>query len=107
MKVFEWLIDEFNSYGASVAQEQQEKVRRDRETNNGRLIRAKTLAIRGKYSMNKGLSMDPHLVFSYNKNNEAQWWSQMIQFFIPTNNTTAEFDSGISYQGIEGKNTVY
>ena len=51
--------------------------------------------------------MDPHLVFSYNKNNEAQWWSQMIQFFIPTNNTTAEFDSGISYQGIEGKNTVY
>ena len=23
-----------------------------------------------------------------------------------TNNTTAEFDSGISYEGIEGKNTV-
>ena len=25
-------------------------------------------------------------------------------FFTLTNNTTAEFDSGISYQGIEGRN---
>ena len=36
------------------------------------------------------------------KNNEAQR-SQVSQFLTLTNNTTAEFDSGISYQGIEGQ----
>ena len=56
-----------NSFGASVAQEQREKVRRDRETNNGRLIRAKMLVIQAKYSTNKGLSMDHLLVFLYEK----------------------------------------
>ena len=39
------------------------------------------------------------------KNNEAQR-SQVSQLLTLTNNTTAEFDSGISYQGIEGKNNV-
>ena len=37
------------------------------------------------------------------KNNKAQW-SQSELFFTLTNNTTAEFDSGISYHGIEGQN---
>ena len=37
------------------------------------------------------------------KNNEAQR-SQVSQFLTLTNNTTAEFDSGISYHGIEGQN---
>ena len=35
------------------------------------------------------------------KNNNAQR-SQSELFFTLTNNTTAEFDSGISYRGIEG-----
>ena len=38
-----------------VAQTQWEKVRCNSETNNGRLIRAKPLAIKAKYSTNKGL----------------------------------------------------
>ena len=37
------------------------------------------------------------------KNNNAQR-SQSELFFTLTNNTTAEFDSGISYHGIEGQN---
>ena len=51
--------------------------------------------------------MDPLLVFWY-------WYEQIMRrngrkvslFFTLTNNTctTAEFDSGISYQGIEGRN---
>ena len=50
------LILNINSFGASsVAQERREKVRRDRETNNGRLERAKTLAMLREYSTNKGL----------------------------------------------------
>ena len=40
------------------------------------------------------------------KNNEAQR-SQVSQFLTLTNNTTAEFDSGISYHGIEGQNKRY
>ena len=39
------------------------------------------------------------------KNNEAQR-SQVSQLLTLTNNTTAEFDSGISYRDIEGRNTV-
>ena len=95
-----------NSFGASVAQEQREKVRRDRETNNGRLIGAKTLAIQAKYSTNKGLSMDPLLVFLYEKIMRRNGRKVNEPNFTLTNNTAAEFDSGISYQGIEGKNTV-
>ena len=49
------LILNINSFGASVAQERREKVRRDRETNNGRSQKAKTLAIQAKNSTNKGL----------------------------------------------------
>ena len=44
--------------------------------------------------------------FFVRKNNEAQR-SQSEPNFTLTNNTAAEFDSGISYQGIEGRNTVY
>ena len=49
------LILNINSFGASVAQERREKVRRDRETNNGRLERTKTLAMLREFSTNKGL----------------------------------------------------
>ena len=48
------LILNINSFGASVAQERREKVRRDRETNNGRLERTKTLAMLREFSTNKG-----------------------------------------------------
>ena len=97
------IVNLFNSLGAIVAQARREKVRRDRETNNGRSRRAKTLAIRAKYSTNKGLSMDPLLVFSYEKIIRRNG-RKVSQFFTLTNNTRAEFDSGISYQGIEGQN---
>ena len=45
----------FNSYCASVAQERREKVRRDSATRNGSSKQSKTLAIKAKYSTNKGL----------------------------------------------------
>ena len=47
--------------------------------------------------------MDPHLVFSYQKNNRGARVKHQSNFTL-VNITTAEFDSGISYQGIEGKN---
>ena len=50
-----YIVNLFNSLGVIVAQARREKVRRDRETNNGRSRRAKTLAIRAKFSTNKGL----------------------------------------------------
>ena len=47
--------NDVHSFGAIVAQARREKVCRVRETNNGRIKTAKTLAMRAKYSTNKGL----------------------------------------------------
>ena len=48
--------------------------------------------------------MGHRLVFSYKKNHETQ--RSQVPIFRHDNNTTAEFDSGISYPGTEGQNTV-
>ena len=46
--------------------------------------------------------MDPLLVFLYEQIMRRN--GQTSASFHHDNNTTAEFDSGISYQGIEGQN---
>ena len=51
-----------NSYCAIVAQARREKVRRDRETRNGRSKRAKTLTIGANYSTNGELEVRPLIV---------------------------------------------
>ena len=50
----------------------------------------------------KDFKYGPSFSIFVKKNNEAQR-SQVSQFLPLDNNKTAEFDSGISYQGIEGQ----
>ena len=55
-------IDQFNSYGAIVAREQQKVDCRDYATRCVSTKKAKMLAIRAKHSKNKGLSVWPFTV---------------------------------------------
>ena len=49
--------------------------------------------------------MDPLLVFLYEKIKRRNG-RKVSPFFTLTNNTTAEFDSGLDHREIEGINTV-